>query len=143
MTQQQTPDHDDAKRPDFLADEELRTRWYRYAATVPGSIEALLATLRARRGQSTEEQQTEFAISANDFARLQSLRSPRPNRFILDAERIALACHVGEPFTFVQALLLARNLIAADAFAYSPSEEQNYEAAYDAADSMRDPEDKD
>ena len=126
----------------FPTDEELRERWYIYAATKAGSIGFLLAILRSRQGQNIEEQQAEFAISAKDFVHLQSLRLPRAEQFASDAERMAAACHVGKPFEFIQAILLARNVIktSSNLQFHSESEEQSYEAAYDASGIMEDSE---
>lgn len=137
MTQQgRTPDSHDAPQAGVPSDAELRMRWYRFAAAQPGSVESLLAILRTRQGQSEEEQQAYFSVGIEDFARLQSLRLPRPEQFTSDAERIASACHVGRPFEFVQALLLARSIKTTMSSAQTnwQGEELSYEAAYDAAD---------
>jgi hypothetical protein len=156
MTQPDNSDDSQHTSLGMVSDEELRIRWYRYAAMQPGSLDSLLAILRTRLGQTREEQQSSFAIAPNDFLRLQSLRMPRASQFAYDAERIATACHVGKPFEFIQALLLARGLLqssgagqTATASQHSESsrngetveDEQSYEAAYDAPDAADDQED--
>jgi hypothetical protein len=115
-------------------DAEILQKWYTYAAKQPGSIGSLLQLLRFRQRKSEEEQRLEFEVSAADFARLQSMLAPRADRFHSDAERIAVACHVGQVFRFVQTLLLARNL----AVQRQPAEGEVYEAAFDASASDQD-----
>lgn len=115
-------------------DAEILQKWYTYAAEQPGSVGALLQLLRSRQRKSEEQQQFEFEVSAADFAKLQSMRAPRADRFLSDAERIATACHVGQVFRFVQFLLLARNLATQE----QPTEGEFYEAAFDASASGQD-----
>jgi hypothetical protein len=143
MTHRDTSGHSDVTRPNPSLDDRLRERWYAYAAAQPWSVESLLSLLRLRQGQSVEDQQAEFAVSAQDFARLQSMRQPRPDQFAFDADRMAAVCQVGKPIEFVQSLLLARSL-AEFAAASQPSyesDELSYEAAYDASEHMEDSED--
>jgi hypothetical protein len=109
-------------------DAEILQKWYEYAAGQPGSIGSLLHLLRFRQRKSEEQQRLEFEVSAADFAKLQSLRTPRSDRFHSDAERIAVACHIGQVFRFVQTLMLARNLAAQE----QAPEGEVYEAAFDA-----------
>jgi hypothetical protein len=109
-------------------DAEILQKWYEYAAQQPGSIGSLLQLLRFRQRKSEEQQRLEFEVSAADFAKLQSMRAPRADRFHSDAERIAAVCHVGQVFRFVQTLMLARNL----ATQKQASEGEVYEAAFDA-----------
>jgi len=109
-------------------DAEILQKWYEYAAGQPGSIGSLLQLLRFRQRKSEEQQRIEFEVSAADFAKLQSIRAPRADRFHSDAERIAAACHVGQVFRFVQTLMLARNL----ATQKQTTEGEVYEAAFDA-----------
>ena len=115
-------------------DAEILQKWYAYAAGQPGSIGSLLQLLRSRQRKTEEQQRLEFEVSTADFARLQSMRAPRADRFHSDAERIAVACHVGQVFRFVQTLLLARNLAAQG----QPAEGEVYEAAFDASASDQD-----
>jgi len=109
-------------------DAEILHKWYTYAAGQPGSIGSLLQLLRIRQRKTEEQQQLEFEVSPADFARLQSIRAPRADRFHSDAERIAAACNVGQVFRFIQMLLLARNLAARE----QSAEGEVYEAAFDA-----------
>lgn len=115
-------------------DAEILQKWYEYAARQPGSIGSLLQLLRFRQRKSEEQQQLEFEVSTADFARLQSMHAPRADRFHSDAERIAVACHVGQVFHFVQTLMLARNLATQG----QPTEGEAYEAAFDASASDQD-----
>src|SRR5579859_7518773 len=85
-------------------DAELLQKWYEYASGQPGSIGSLLQLLRFRQRKSEEQQRLEFEVGAADFAKLQSMPAPRPDRFHSDAERIAVSCHVGQVFHFVQTL---------------------------------------
>ena len=109
-------------------DTEILHKWYKYASHQPGSIGSLLQLLRFRQRKSEGQQRLEFEVSAADFAKLQSMLAPRPDRFHADAERIAVACHVGQVFHFVQTLMLARNLVAQE----QAPEGEIYEAAFDA-----------
>ncbi len=84
--------------------------------------------MRFRQRKSEDQQRLEFEVSAADFAKLQSIRAPRPDRFHSDAQRIAVACHVGQVFHFVQMLMLARNLAVQE----QTTEGEVYEAAFDA-----------
>jgi hypothetical protein len=115
-------------------DTEILQKWYEYASQQPGSIGSLLQLLRLRQRKSEEQQRIEFEVSAADFAKLQSMRTPRTDRFHSDAERIAAACHVGQIFRFVQMLMLARNLAAQE----QTTEGEVYEAAFDAFASNQD-----
>lgn len=94
-------------------DDLIMQRWYQYAADTPDSVGYLLGILRQRLGQSLEEQQAEFEASEPDFTRLLGLRAPRPNVYANDAQRMAIACNLGNPRAFVRALLLSRNLVPA------------------------------
>lgn len=116
-------------------DAEIRQKWYEYASQQPESIGSLLQLLRFRQRKTEEQQQLEFGVSAADFAKLQSIRAPRPDRFHSDAERIAAACHVSQVFQFVQMLMIARNLAAVQE---QTSEGEVYEAAFDAPSSEQD-----
>jgi hypothetical protein len=116
-------------------DAELLQKWYEYASRQPGSIGSLLQLLRFRQRKSAEQQRLEFGVSAADFAKLQSIHAPRPDRFRSDAQRIAAACHVGQVFHFVQMLMLARNLAAVQE---QTTEGEVYEAAFDALASEQD-----
>jgi hypothetical protein len=143
MTHHDPSGHSDVTPPSSSSDDRLREGWYKYAATQPWSVGSLLSLLRRGQNQSVEQQQAEFGVSAKDFARLQSMRQPRPEQFASDAERMASVCHAGKPLALVQALLLARSLAA---FATSPhisaeSDDVGYEAAYDASEHMEDSED--
>jgi len=109
-------------------DAEILQKWYAYASVLPGSIGSLLQLLRFRQRKSEDQQRLEFEVSAADFAKLQSIRAPRPDRFHSDAQRIAVACHVGQVFHFVQMLMLARNLAVQE----QTTEGEVYEAAFDA-----------
>jgi len=109
-------------------DTEILHKWYEYASQQPGSIGSLLQLLRFRQRKSEEQQRREFEVSVADFTKLQSMRSPRPDHFHSDAQRIARACHVGQVFHFEQTLMLARNLAG-----HAPSTPGDvYEAAFDA-----------
>ena len=110
-------------------DEEILQSWYHYASQRPGTIGSLLQILRSRQKKSEEQQRIEFEISAVDFAKLQSMPVPRSYSFQYDARRIAVACHVGNAFNFIQALMLARNLAMP---AQETEEYETYEAAFDA-----------
>lgn len=116
-------------------DAEILHKWYEYASQQPGSIGSLLQLLRFRQRKSEEQQQLEFEVSAADFAKLQSIREPRADRFHSDAQRVAAACHVGQVFRFVQTLMLARNLAVQE----QATEGEVYEAAFDAFTSDQDP----
>jgi hypothetical protein len=131
MTQHGADDNE-ATMPALPTDDEILQSWYHYASQQLGTIGSLLQILRSRQKKSEEQQRVEFEISAVDFANLQSMLVPRPYRFQYDARRIAVACHVGNAFNFIQALMLARNL----AMSVQDTEEyETYEAAFDAADS--------
>ena len=128
MTQHPADDNE-AITPALPTDEEILQTWYRYASQQPGTIGSLLQILRSRQKKSEEQQRVEFEISVVDFAKLQSMPLPRSHRFQYDARRIAAACHVGNAFNFIQALMLARNL----AMPVQETEEyETYEAAFDA-----------
>lgn len=116
-------------------DAEILQKWYEYASGQPGSIGSLLQLLRFRQRTSEEQQRLEFGVNAADFAKLQSIRAPRSDRFRSDAQRIAEACHVGHVFHFVQMLVLARNLAAQE---QTTEEGEVYEAAFDAFPSNQD-----
>ena len=119
---------DGAPMIDRPTDAEILQKWYEYAARQSGSIGSLLQLLRFRQRKSEEQQQIEFEVSTTDFAKLQSIRAPRADRFHSDAERIAAACHVGQVFRFVQTLMLAQNLAGQE----QAPEGEAYEAAFDA-----------
>src|SRR5437667_4171549 len=109
MTQFRADDNE-AAMPALPTDEEILQSWYHYASQQPGTIGSLLQILRSRQKKSEEQQRIEFAISTADFAKLQSMPVPRSHRFHYDVQRIAVTCHVGNAFNFIQALMLARNL---------------------------------
>src|SRR5579859_395541 len=118
---------------DQMTDEAIMMSWYRYSADQPGSVDSLLRQLRYLQGKSLEEQKTEFGASDQEFTRLRGLKLPRPQFFTSDAQRIAAACHLTYPLAFVQALLLARNLVS-QPLEYATS--QSYEAAFDDIDDL-------
>jgi hypothetical protein len=126
---------DDAPVTVLPTDAEILQKWYKYASQQPGSIGSLLQLLRFRQKKSEEQQQLEFEVNAVDFAKLQSMRVPRPDHFNSDAQRIAAACHVGQVFHFIQTLKLARNLVAQE---QTTEEGEVYEAAFDALASEQD-----
>lgn len=130
MTQYRADD-EDAAMSALPTDEEILQKWYHYASRQAGSIGSLLQILRSRQKKSEEQQKIEFDVSVADFAKLQSMPMPRAHCFHDDIRRIAVACHVGRTFNFIQALLLARSL----ATPTQESEEyEAYEAAFDAVD---------
>lgn len=128
MTQYHADDNE-AGMAALPTDKEILQSWYHYASQLPGTIGSLLQILRSLQKKSEEQQRIEFAISAVDFTKLQSMRVPRSHRFQYDARRIAIACHVGNAFNFIQALMLARNLAMP---AQDTEEYETYEAAFDA-----------
>lgn len=96
---------------DTRSDEEILQTWYQYAALQPGFVDSYLQLLRDKQGKSLDEQREEFGVSEVQFNRLRSMRLPREQQFTSDAKRIADACQLSTPLRFVQAMILARNLV--------------------------------
>lgn len=117
-----------------LSDDNIMDAWYQFVAAQPDSVDALLRLLRDRRGETLAEQQHSFGATEDQFARLRGLLAPRPERFTSDAQEIANACQLANPFAFVQALVLARN-VARTTLKDSGSN-QYYRAAFDALDQL-------
>lgn len=104
--------------------------------------------MQERLGQSTAQQQVELGASDEQFLRLRGMRLPRPNRFSEDAQRIALACELGNSFGFTKAMLLARGIAGAatdispntarttDSRRVAEPSDQYYIAAFDAQDDL-------
>src|SRR5579859_2587389 len=93
------------------SDEEILQRWYQYAVLQPGFVDSYLQLLRDKQGKSLDEQREEFGVSERQFNRLRSMRLPREQQFTSDAKRIADVCQLSAPLRFVQAMILARNLV--------------------------------
>jgi len=110
------------------SDPDILANWYRFASGQPGFVDSYLQILRDRQGKTLADQQREFGVSNEGFLRLRGMKLPRPNSFIKDAQRIANICQVTNPFAFVQALVLARQIGTADNAA--PVNE-GYQAAFD------------
>jgi hypothetical protein len=118
-----------------LSDDEIMAAWYAYAAEQPGSIDALLRLLRESLNQTLEGQQAAFGVNDRQFLRLRGFASPRPDRFVDDAQRIAQACGLRNPVAFVSQLLVARRLMQAAPTATSGPA---YRAAFDARNDLDD-----
>lgn len=128
--------------------EHVMQSWYSYAAQQPGSIGSWLRLLQERLGQSAAQQQGEFGATDDQFLRLGGMRLPRHDHFTDDAQRIALACELSNPFAFTKAMLLARGIENANADANTKASttntlrrvaeprEQYYMAAFDAQDDL-------
>ncbi len=124
--------------------EHVIQSWYAYAATQPGSVGSWLRLLQERLGQSAAQQQREFGTTDDQFLRLVGMRLPRPDHFTGDAQRIALACELSNPFAFTKAMLLARSIDNANTNASltniprqaAEHQEQYYMAAFDAQEDL-------
>ena len=110
------------------SDPNILANWYHFASGKPGFVDSYLQILRDRQGKTLVDQQREFGVSNEGFLRLRGMKLPRLNSFTRDAQRIANTCQVTNSFAFVQALVLARQIIAADNAA--PANE-GYQAAFD------------
>jgi hypothetical protein len=123
-----------------FTDDALLNEWYRYAAGQEGFVGSWLQMLRERQKITPEQQQRDFGASSQDFVRLQGMPLPRANQFTKDARRIAEVCHLANPSTFVQALLLVRSFKRSQPASDGDLEHtgsqftarQSYQAAYDA-----------
>jgi hypothetical protein len=109
-------------------DADILANWYRFASGQLGFVDSYLQLLRERQGKSLTDQQREYGASDENFLRLRGMKLPRSNTFTKDAERIANACQLSDPFAFVRALMLARKLATLDSAA--PANE-GYQAAFD------------
>lgn len=116
-----------------MNEQRMLTSWYRYAAGQPGSVDSLLRLLRERTQQTEANQQAQFGASDDDWVRLKGFRVPREHHFTGDARRIAEACHLKNPFPFIQALRLAHSLESAPSSAESST---YYRAAFDSDDEL-------
>lgn len=112
-----------------ISDEEIMTRWYAYAADEPGFVGHWLKLLRERESVTPDHQQSEFGANDRAFLQLQAMPLPRSESLTRDAHRIGEACGLGNPMAFVQAMILANNLISDTNQA---SVQEFYQAAFDA-----------
>jgi HPt (histidine-containing phosphotransfer) domain-containing protein len=111
-----------------ISDEEIMTGWYAYAADEPGFVGYWLNLLCERQSITTDEQQGEFGADDLAFLRLRAMPLPRSQSLASDAHRIAEACGLKNLMAFVQAMILASNLVRATN--QSPVQEF-YQAAFD------------
>lgn len=127
------------------ANEHIIRSWYAYAAEQPGSVGSWLRLVRERTGQSPSDQQRGLQATDDQFLRLCGMRLPRPDRFTDDAQRIALACDIGNPFAFTRAMLMARGIQNQSASTNTNTnvntrtterQEQYYMAAFDTEDDL-------
>lgn len=112
-----------------ISDKEIITRWYAYAADEPGFVGYWLKLLRERLSIDADQQQMEFGADDRAFLQLQAMPLPRPDSLTRDAHRIAEACGLENPMAFVQAMILANNLISDT---NQSSVQEFYQAAFDA-----------
>ena len=112
----------------YMSDEEVFGPWYDFTSTEPGFVGHLLKLLRDREGSTIEDQQESFGADAVKFRRLQAMPIPRAASLSSDALRIAEACKLGNPFGFVQAVVLASKL---QTEVVSNEAEEFYQAAFD------------
>ncbi len=111
-----------------MSDEKIMVSWYSFAATEPGFVGKMLKLLRDREGTTSEQQQKAFGVNDQGFRRLEAMPMPRLKSFTHDAHRIAEACHLANPFAFVQAIVLASKL---EKTQNRRGEEEFYQAAFD------------
>lgn len=109
-------------------DSDILANWYRFASEQSGFVDSYLRLLRDHQGQTLTDQQREFGASDENFLRLRGMKLPRPNAFTKDAQRIANACQLTNPFAFIRAIMLARQIANIDSAA--PANE-GYQAAFD------------
>jgi hypothetical protein len=125
---------------DRTGNEHILQGWYTYAADEVGSVGSWLRLVQERTGRTPAEQQREFGATEDQFLRLRAMRLPRQDQFTSDAQRIALACGIDNPFAFTKVLLLARGIhntyrTSAPTQGAEHSE-QYYMAAFDAQDDL-------
>lgn len=127
------------------ANEHIIHSWYAYAAEQPGSVGSWLRLVRERTSQSPADQQRDLQATDDQFLHLCGMRQPRLDRFTDDAQRIALACGIGNPFAFTRAMLMARGIQNHSAGTNTSKHantrtterrEQYYMAAFDAEDDL-------
>jgi hypothetical protein len=87
--------------------------------------------------KTQEQQKNEFGATPEEFLRLQSMHLPREDSFAIDTQRIAQARHLQHPNAFVQAMILARQLLHSSQF--SVDADHYYQAAFDAVDNLDTP----
>lgn len=115
--------------------------WYRYAAKQSWAVDAYLRLVRMHEFKTQEQQRNEFGATPEEFLRLQAMHYPREDSFAIDAQHMAQARHLQYPNAFVQAMLLARQLLRSS---QSPVDaERYYQAAFDAIDNLDTPTDPD
>lgn len=112
-----------------ISDEKIMARWYAYVADEPGFVGEWLKLLREREVVNIDHQQNEFGADVRAFLQLQAMPLPRPQSLVKDAHRIAEACGLENPMAFVQAMIIANNLVSERVQA--PAQEF-YQAAFDA-----------
>ena len=111
--------------------------WYDYAAEQPWAVDTYLRILRTHELKSREQQRHEFGATPQDFLRLRGMPLPRPDSFAMDAQNIAQICHLQHSDTFVQTMLLARQLVlTSPSSSVTQDAHQYYEAAFDAVDDL-------
>lgn len=112
-----------------ISDEKILADWYAYASDELGFVGSWLNLLRERQSITPDQQQSEFGTDDEAFVQLQAMPLPRSESLAGDAHRIAEVCSLKNPMAFVQAMILANNLMHATGQA--PIQEF-YQAAFDA-----------
>src|SRR5947209_7973307 len=85
--------------------------WYRHATKQPWAVDSYLRLVRMHEFKTQEQQRNEFGATPEEFLHLQAMHYPREDSFALGAQRIAQARHLQHPNAFVQAMLLAKQLL--------------------------------
>lgn len=116
-----------------ISDKKILADWYAYAADEPDFVGSWLNLLRERQSITPDRQQSEFGADDRAFRQLQAMPLPRSESLAGDAHRIAEVCSLKNPMAFVQAMILANNLMQSDSQA--PIEEF-YQAAFDADENL-------
>jgi len=111
--------------------------WYRYVVKQPWAVDSYLRLVRMHEFKTQEQQRNEFGATPEEFLRLQAMHSPRADSFAMDALRMAQARHIQYPNAFVQARLLARQLLRSSQS--SVDADHYYQAAFDAVDNLDTP----